>query len=414
MRVKLALVSMIRDDVDILPAFLQHASDLFQMGFLLDHRSSDGSEKIMADFCVDLPRWNYFKLDFAGRHQREMSNIFMRRAFEAGADAVVFLDADEFIDCTKEEFYSRVYDLNEELKIGLLRWVPCVPKTFSNSEFDLNKPLYVAPHPCPASLVAPKVVVTRQFFLRTNGVLRVSQGNHVVEGGEAPFPTREIGNIYHVPIRSKQQLFRKAVVGAISHLARGNLMGIEAFQKKDMIEMIGAGQLTADRLRGMAAHYTDRRGEVEPRSSTDLVAAGFQLRKLNVARSQRHIPRPKPVSDYVVVANSLRDAQIEIPGEASFIFCENVVRLNTRCVPFADVPEMRSALDTLRTELDAVSEERERVESGRKRLQSDVAALTVEVQNLLASWSWRITAPLRAISRMASRSALRLRRVAPT
>ena len=58
MRGKLALVSMIRDDVDILPVFLQHASDLFQMGFLLDHRSSDGSEKIMADFCVDLPRWN--------------------------------------------------------------------------------------------------------------------------------------------------------------------------------------------------------------------------------------------------------------------------------------------------------------------------------------------------------------------
>ena len=463
---KLVLVSMIRDDADILPAFLRHASELFDMGFLLDHRSSDGSQQIMADFCVDFPGWSYFRLDFSGRHQREMSNIFMRRAFEAGADAVVFLDADEFIDCTKEELYSQACCLNEEQKIGLLRWIPCIPKIFSNSEFDLDEPLYVAPKPSPASLVPPKVVVTRQILSRTNGMLRVSQGNHAVEGDQAPFPTREIGSIYHVPIRSKQQLFRKAVLGAISHLARGNLMGVEAFQKKDIVEMIGAGRLSADRLRSMAAHYTETRGEVEPISSTDLVAAGFQLRKLNVARSQRYIPRPKSVSDYVVVANSLRDAQIEIPDETTFTFCENVVRLDTRSAPFADVPEMRAALERFRTELAAVAAERERIESDRERLKSDLAALTTdrerlqsdlaalttdrerlqsdlaalttdrerlqtelgmltvemahaeadlehlraEVHSLLASRSWRITAPLRALRHIASRSVLRLRR----
>ena len=45
-------------------------------------------------------------------------------------------------------------------------------------------------------------------------------------------------------------------------------MGDLAFQKKDMVEMIGAGQLTADRLRGMATNYPEKRGEVEPISST--------------------------------------------------------------------------------------------------------------------------------------------------
>ena len=216
---KLALVSMIRDEADILPAFLEHASELFDMGFLLDHRSSDGSQKIMDDFCSGFSGWSYFKLDFPGRHQRDMSNIFMRRAFDAGVDAVIFLDADEFIDCTKEELLSKTCCLNEEQEIGLLRWIPCVPKTFSNSQFDLDEPLYVAQHPSPASLVAPKVVVTRQIFLHANGMLRVTQGNHAVEGGQAPWPTREIGCIYHVPIRSGQQLFRKAVLGATSNLA---------------------------------------------------------------------------------------------------------------------------------------------------------------------------------------------------
>ena len=130
---KLALVSMIRDDADILPAFLQHTSELFHMGFLLDQRSSDGFPANNDGFLCRLSRLGYFKLDFAGRHQREMANIFMRRAFEAGADAVIFLDADEFIDCTKEELCSNTCCLNDEQEIGLLRWIPCVPKIFSNS-----------------------------------------------------------------------------------------------------------------------------------------------------------------------------------------------------------------------------------------------------------------------------------------
>jgi hypothetical protein len=400
---KIALVSMIRDDVDIVRAFLRHAYELFDVGFLLDHRSSDGSQQIMRDFCVDLPGWNYFKLDFAGRHQREMSNIFMGRAFEAGTDAVVFLDVDEFVGCTKQQLHSKVCCLNEKPAIGLLRWIPCVPKTFSNSEFDLDEPLYVAPHPSPASLVAPKVVVPRQIFLHSNGTLKISQGNHAAEGDQAAFPTREIGNLYHVPIRSKQQIFRKAVQGAISHLARGNLMVVEAFQKKDMVEMIGAGKLTADRLRGMAAHYTEKRGEVEPLSSRDLVAEGFQLRRLNVARSQRYILRPRPVSDTVVIANALRDAQIEIPDQATFTCCDNVVRLDKNLAQFADVPEMRDALQRLRTELTAVIAHLKVVESDRERVRADV-------QSMLVSHSWRVTAPLRRLSHMASRVALRLSR----
>ena len=148
---KLALVSMIRDEADILPAFLEHASELFDMGFLLDHRSSDGSQKIMDDFCSGFSGWSYFKLDFPGRHQRDMSNIFMRRAFDAGVDAVIFLDADEFIDCTKEELLSKTCCLNEEQEIGLLRWIPCVPKTSAiASSISMN------PYMLPSILLLPR------------------------------------------------------------------------------------------------------------------------------------------------------------------------------------------------------------------------------------------------------------------
>jgi hypothetical protein len=154
------------------------------------------------------------------------------------------------------------------------------------------------------------------------------------------------------------------------------------------------------------------------------VSAGFEFRKLNVARSRKHIRRPKPVSDYVIVANALRDARIEIPDETTFTFCQNTVRLDIRSAPFADVPEMRAALQRLRTELanlERIQPDHERLQSDvisltadRERLQAELCALTIEteraesdrqklraeVHSLLASRSWRITAPLRAISRM--------------
>lgn len=162
-----------------------------------------------------------------------------------------------------------------------------------------------------------------------------------------------------------------------------------SFQKKDMVEMIGAGQLTPDRLRGLAAHYTEKRGEIERRSAADLVRAGFQLRRLNVARSKIHVRRPKPVSDYVVAANALRDARIEIPNETTFTFCQNIVRLDTGSAPFADVPEMRGELQRVQIELVAVAAELERLKSelgalraDRERLQSNVVSLTADQERL--------------------------------
>ena len=59
-------------------------------------------------------------------------------------------------------------------------------------------------------------------------------------------------------------------------------------------------------------------------------------------------------------------------------FAENVVQLNTRSAPFADVPEMRSALQR------ELARNLERVDLDRERLQSDLAALTADRQHVQA------------------------------
>lgn len=49
---KLAAISMIRDEADIIVPFLRHLAALFDMVFLLDQRSSDGSEEVIRDLVA--------------------------------------------------------------------------------------------------------------------------------------------------------------------------------------------------------------------------------------------------------------------------------------------------------------------------------------------------------------------------
>ena len=104
---KLAAISMIRDEADVVAGFLRHLDAMFDIVILLDQRSSDGSTAVMKAACGQRADWRYYLCDFAGRHQKEMINFFMPKAFEMGADALFSLDSDEFIALeTRDELNS--------------------------------------------------------------------------------------------------------------------------------------------------------------------------------------------------------------------------------------------------------------------------------------------------------------------
>ena len=89
---KLAAISMIRDEADIVASFLRHLDAMFDIVILLDQRSSDGSTVVMKAACGQRADWRYYLCDFAGRHQKEMINFIMPKAFEMGADALFVLE----------------------------------------------------------------------------------------------------------------------------------------------------------------------------------------------------------------------------------------------------------------------------------------------------------------------------------
>lgn len=55
---KLAVISLIRDEADITAPFLRHLDAVLEIVFLLDQRSSDGSTQIMKAACDQRARWS--------------------------------------------------------------------------------------------------------------------------------------------------------------------------------------------------------------------------------------------------------------------------------------------------------------------------------------------------------------------
>jgi hypothetical protein len=128
----LAALSMIRDEADIIGPFLRHLAALFDIVYLFDHRSSDGSTEIMKAVCADKRDWSYYRLDVAGLHQKEVYNTFFNQAFARGATAVFFIDADEFVaTASKADLVATCSRLNEEMAAGLFSLRSCVPSGFN-------------------------------------------------------------------------------------------------------------------------------------------------------------------------------------------------------------------------------------------------------------------------------------------
>jgi hypothetical protein len=300
---KLAAISMIRDESDIIATFLRHLSALFDIVFLLDQRSSDGSGEAMRAACARHASWSYHHMDFAGFYQRELNNIFLPRAFERGADAVFFLDSDEFVGvASRPDLQAISSRLNEQKSIGILRWRPCVPQRFDTCLFDPSQPLWVAER----NGRTPKAVIPRTVFERFPG-MQVAAGNHDVIGrARVRSPRSEIGHLLHVPIRSRQQFLQKIFISVIANLAKNNQMTRESAHKRDLLTMIAERDLSDAALASIAAHFPPRGQIAWWNDIGEGEQHGFVRRTLDVPLSDIDIGQlPQPELNQIIARSLL-------------------------------------------------------------------------------------------------------------
>jgi hypothetical protein len=190
----LFLISMIRNEADILGDFLSHGAALFDHLVLIDHLSVDNSSELMLEAAQMGIPVSRFVFPYRGYYQGEISDAACTWAFMRGADWVFFLDADEFIDV---ESRDHLVDLLENSTSGLtsFAWKNCVPSKYGTFDrFDLRsgfwKPNSVSRH--------AKIAIHRELALQAS--LRIELGNHEVFIGHRSLESERIGTLLHFPV----------------------------------------------------------------------------------------------------------------------------------------------------------------------------------------------------------------------
>jgi hypothetical protein len=327
---KLAAISMIRDEADIIAPFLGHLAALFDIVFLFDQRSSDGSGELMRQACAARETWSYYLCDFAGRHQKEVSNVFLRKAFERGADALFFLDADEFIGVSsRAELEEAAAKINQRRALGSFRWKSCIPTSFDRWLFEPAAPLWVADANSPWF----KVVISRAVFLSIPAI-QVGAGNHLAvlpDGTDNP-RTMPLGHLFHVPVRSHQQLLQKVFTSAFANLAKSNRMIAEGSHKRRLLEIIAERDLSDEVLVGIASAFPDFDNFELQLGLPAPEQRGFSRRTLDVPISDLSL-RPLPRAELSqIIARCLRDFELEklAEGTGSLQIEDGVIRYQRR------------------------------------------------------------------------------------
>jgi hypothetical protein len=377
---KLGLVAVVRNEVDIIRPFLAHVAALFDHALLLDHGSTDGTEILLAAACQGRAGWDCWRVEIAGHHQALFSSFAMRHLFRTtDADFVVFLDADEFLDVAdRASLEGALGRIEGERVAGRFAWVDCLPARLDGAGLRMGDPIWAR------SSLAPffKLAVPRRLYDATGGALCPSSGNHRVEPGDGQAVTYSvIGNMLHMPLRSVPQLRQKIVTGALGVLARRDNAKHENSHWFDALRRLAAAGIGESELIHLAKAYGRQPESWPDISLADLPGLGFVQRRLDVAATAIALPDlPSTPDPWRAIAAVLRDWHAEDGGDIDLVLEQGVLR--RAAAPPAPVP----------------------AQSKVAALESELAQAREALQIMRASTSYRITAPLRAMMRRLKRS----------
>jgi hypothetical protein len=268
--------AMVRNEADVIEAFVRHNLGVLDGLALVDHGSCDGTSEILVALQREgLPLLVHTDPDPAFRQSERISRTVRAVLRDHAADFVFALDADEFLRVAPR---SRLEEALAAVPAGmaaLVRWATYVPDAFAEAApFGPSHLRRRLKHERQPLLAQHKVVVGRGFLERESD--RIADGNHFVLARDERFPGpharihREVALVAHCPVRSRSQLESKVILGHLAYRLRG--ADDIGFHWRDLYEELRAGgALTDDRLREIACNYSVERSEWLPPERVELV-----------------------------------------------------------------------------------------------------------------------------------------------
>jgi hypothetical protein len=256
---RLISLSMVKNEQDIIEPFIRHNARFVDCMVILDNASVDDTRRIALACARELG--NVVVTDDAefGYRQAERMTGALRACQSAFfADFVLFLDADEFLGAPDRAALIRTLDRIAPGGIGLMPWQNFV-LTRDEAAAETRDP--------PRTMRHRRAVDARVFFkavLRADGAdhpdLVVAQGNHdILTAAGASLPATRLDDLplLHFPIRSRQQLITKTIVGWAATVAKdpGARRAPDGLQWRDAFDRIVAGDLSPGDVADLSLHY---------------------------------------------------------------------------------------------------------------------------------------------------------------
>jgi len=269
-------VAMVRNEEDIVEAFVRHNLPFVDGITVLDHRSSDSTrEKLRALEAEGLPVINLHTSEEALHKARHMSALARESISRTGADFVFTLDADEFIKADSRAAVERALAAIPEGSHALHLWRSYVPDSFEGPFGAHCLRMRLREERIPRA----KVILRRAFA--TSAHEMVSEGQHWaldmrtrMRVAHHMLDPAEL-SLAHCPVRSAAQLARKVKQGYGARLAASDgkrLDPRQSYHWREIGEDLDRGiGLDDQRLRLVAVNYTVPRSQWMPAERVELV-----------------------------------------------------------------------------------------------------------------------------------------------
>ena len=265
---KLTAAIMVKNEVDVIRDCCGHLSALFDNIIIIDHLSTDGTKQYLEELARFQKKFHVFYFVEPGYYQSQLMTWVARNIPECSdANWVFLLDADEVLPFkTREGFESALSDY-ESVPIIKMPWKNLIPKKYSADR--IMGRYYFEPK---TTSIHHKIAYQPALLPIDDFI--IAQGNHAIYAGSIgkELPCKRAFNLYHIPIRSDDQLLFKVNQGTLAYKKMGGKrdkkLGTHWFEIAERIEKSGMDEAF---LNGLAFHY----GE-----STDVENINFPYKKL--------------------------------------------------------------------------------------------------------------------------------------
>jgi hypothetical protein len=269
-------VTMVRNEADVIEAFVRHNLTVLDGLAIVDHGSIDGTPEILAKLRSEGLTLQVERDANPVYRQSDVMTVLSRQALARdAADFVFALDADEFLKVKSRADLERALAEVPPGMHAVMHWLTYVPGAFDGDEGAFGPGhLWWRLKTERQSLL--KVIAARALLGRPDDV--VAMGNHAILDAAAANTQpharlhRDVAALAHCPVRSHTQLEGKIIVGYLAHLAAQPDDRRLARHWRELYHELRTGAtLTEERLREIASNYGLPTKNWRPVSEIELV-----------------------------------------------------------------------------------------------------------------------------------------------